>query len=130
MTREEAIKELRKGLDWLNDSKQEAINMAIEALSESSLPEGLDEAAEERAQRAYDDPTAMGYAKRLFFKSGFKAGAEWMFKMKPSEQAVAYVKDTHSADDVSDFQNAMNIAAAKAFDAGVKWVRNCNNPNL
>lgn len=43
-----------------------------------SLPSNLDETMEEEAQRAYDEPTAQGFAKRSFFKRGFKAGVEWM----------------------------------------------------
>ena len=43
-----------------------------------SLPSNLDEAAEKTSQSAYSEPTADGFAKRSFFKRGFKAGAEWM----------------------------------------------------
>ena len=42
------------------------------------LPFSLDEAAEETSQSAYSEPTADGFAKRSFFKRGFKAGAEWL----------------------------------------------------
>lgn len=42
------------------------------------LPSNLDEAAEKTSQSAYSEPTADGFAKRSFFKRGFKAGAEWL----------------------------------------------------
>lgn len=45
-----------------------------------STSSNLDEAAEETSQSAYSEPTAAGFAKRSFFKRGFKAGAEWMAK--------------------------------------------------
>lgn len=42
-----------------------------------SLPSNLNEAAKEASQSAYSEPTAEGFAKRCFFKRGFKAGAVW-----------------------------------------------------
>ena len=33
-----------------------------------------------------------------------------------SDKALKYVKENHSPSEVSDFQNAMNIAVAKAYD--------------
>jgi hypothetical protein len=77
MTKEEAIKILVQIRQW-TDYPKEALTMAIEALSQPSLPSNLDEAAEEESQHAYGEPTAQGFAKRSFFKRGFKAGAEWM----------------------------------------------------
>lgn len=44
----------------------------------------------------------------------------WLEKQKPSDEALQYLKENHSSSDVSDFQTAMNIAVAKAFDAGKK----------
>lgn len=44
---------------------------------EKSFIENLNEAAEEESTWAFPEPTAQGYAKRLFFKSGFKRGAKW-----------------------------------------------------
>ena len=37
-----------------------------------------------------------------------------------SEDALEYLKEHHSPSEVSDFQAAMNIAVAKAFDAGME----------
>ena len=42
----------------------------------------------------------------------------WLEKEKTSEEALEYLKKNHSIDEVNDFQTAMNIAVAKAFDAG------------
>lgn len=45
---------------------------------------------------------------------------KWLEKQKPSDEALKYIKENHSPSEVSDFQAAMNIAVAKAFDAGKK----------
>ena len=42
---------------------------------------------------------------------------------KLAKEALEYVKEHHSSSELSDFQNAMNIAVAKAYDAG----KNSNN---
>ena len=52
--------------------------LATYNLSQPSLTSNLDDAAEKTSQSAYSEPTADGFAKRSFFKRGFKAGAEWM----------------------------------------------------
>lgn len=44
----------------------------------------------------------------------------WLEKQKTSEEAIRYVKENHSPDEVSDFQVAMNIAVTKAYDKGVQ----------
>ena len=44
----------------------------------------------------------------------------YLEKQKTSEEALRYVKENHSPDEVSDFQAAMNIAVAKAYDRGVQ----------
>lgn len=44
----------------------------------------------------------------------------YLEKQKTSEEAIKYVKENHSPDEVSDFQAAMNIAVAKAYDKGVQ----------
>ena len=46
-----------------------------------------------------------------------------IFEQKPTKEALEYVKKHHSSSEWSDFQNAMNIAVAKAYDAG----KNSNN---
>lgn len=46
-----------------------------------------------------------------------------IFEQKPTKEALEYVKEHHSSSELSDFQNAMNIAVAKAYDAG----KNSNN---
>lgn len=76
MTQEEAIKYLRQiypngGHSWLDSQRIEAIEMAIMALSNPTLPSNLDEAAEE-----YSRKKAVKYYGNTFY--AFKAGAEWM----------------------------------------------------
>lgn len=44
----------------------------------------------------------------------------WLDEQKTSDEALEYLMQNHSPSDVSDFQAAMNIAVAKAYDAGVK----------
>ncbi len=44
----------------------------------------------------------------------------WLERQKTSEEALQYLKENHSPSEVSDFQTAMNIAVAKAYDKGVK----------
>jgi hypothetical protein len=42
----------------------------------------------------------------------------WLEKQMPSDAALEYLKENHSPSEVSDFQAAMNIAVAKAYDRG------------
>lgn len=44
----------------------------------------------------------------------------WLEKQKTSEEAIQYLKENHSPSEISDFQAAMNIAVAKAYDKGMK----------
>lgn len=48
--------------------------------------------------------------------------AKWQKEQddKQSEDALEYLKEHHSPSEVSDFQAAMNIAVAKAFDSGME----------
>lgn len=42
----------------------------------------------------------------------------WLQKQKTSEEALQYLRENHSPSEMSDFQAAMNIAVAKAYDKG------------
>lgn len=42
----------------------------------------------------------------------------WLEKQKTSEEALQYLRENHSPSEVNDFQTAMNIAVAKAYDKG------------
>ncbi|MBP5456540.1 MAG: hypothetical protein J6Y37_08570 [Paludibacteraceae bacterium] len=53
------------------------INSLQQEEPEKPIPNDLEEAAEEESTWAFPEPTAQGYAKRLFFKPGFKRGAKW-----------------------------------------------------
>lgn len=44
----------------------------------------------------------------------------WLEKQRTSEEALQYLKENHSPSEMSDFQVAMNIAVAKAYDKGMK----------
>lgn len=55
-----------------------------------------------------------------FVKDELEERIAWLEKQKTSEEAIQYLKENHSPSEVSDFQTAMNIAVAKAYDKGVK----------
>lgn len=80
------------------NSFMEALDMAIEALSRSSLPSNLDEAAQ-KVEDYYDVGEEHGYlcCHRGDIKDAFKAGAEWM-----TEQGVTLegrvCKDDYAAE--------------------------------
>ena len=42
----------------------------------------------------------------------------WLEKQKTSEEAWQYLRENHSSSEMSDFQAAMNIAVAKAYNEG------------
>lgn len=85
MTREEVIKILQN-IYFEAPEIKEAMQIAIEALSGSSLPSNLDDAAhefEDKALSGYDDicVTENGEERPVLkynFTDAFKAGAEWM----------------------------------------------------
>ena len=53
-------------------------------------------------------------------KEDIPAVRAWLEKQKTSEAAIRYLKENHSSEKVSDFQAAMNIAVARAYDKGVQ----------
>ena len=59
------------------------------------------------------------------FKKGFKYGEEKLNRQY--EKAIKYVKEHHSPDEVSEFQRAMNIAVAIAFNRGMELGSSNNN---
>ena len=104
MTKEEAIKVLDQVRQW-TDYPKEAFTMAIDALSQPSLPSNLDEAVEdfvwEVMENDEDGISNLCQKLRPWSKISdfygalaefFKAGAEWM-----EGQGVSY-KGTISAD--------------------------------
>ena len=84
MTQEEAIKYLRQiypngGHCWLDSQRIEAIDIAIAALSQPSLPSNLDEAANEYLKQYNESEFGNGgddWDDDILIT--FKAGAEWM----------------------------------------------------
>lgn len=85
MTRAEAIQTLQANAKLLHFEHphlgiKEAIEVVIEALSRTSLPSGLDEAAEQYAdynsRRWHEDGDV--YYDHSKILEAFKAGAEWM----------------------------------------------------
>lgn len=90
MTREEARLTLQENLGYLTSVHHQrildAIKVAIEVLSEPSLPSNLDEAAEEFEKHAMEDYDEIcvnedGSESPVLncdLKDAFKAGAKWM----------------------------------------------------
>lgn len=109
MTKEEAIeniKLIRFNAAITNaNSFKEALDIAIEALSQPSLPSNLDEAAEEYAL----DVKAKPYGNLV--KDAFKAGAEWMNKQ---------MKMPNSTKLISEWHNVKTILEEKDF-RGDEW---------
>ena len=48
----------------------------------------------------------------------YEDAVAWLEKQKTSEEALQYLRENHSSSEMSDFQAAMNIAVAKAYDKG------------
>ena len=115
MTREEAIEIVRKlYYDSLFLKKDKE---AIETL----IP-GIKESEDERIRK--DIINYIKVSKPDWEKySDYSSWINWLEKQRTSEEAIQYLKEHHSSSDVSDFQAAMNIAVAKAFDAGKKSVK-------
>ena len=112
MTNEEAIKYLRQiypngGHCWLDLQRIEAIEMAIEALSQPSLPSNLDEAAHNHAANnggrwLTDDIGIKCFAfNPQEVKDAFKAGAEWMAGQY--EKIEGELVDWYSTSDGKDY---------------------------
>lgn len=106
----------------IKTGKCETTFIFTEGLFNYLFPE-LEECNEEEVRKAMID----------FFKHEREEGVEvshygvniermiaWLEKQKTSEEAIQYLKENHSPSEVSDFQTAMNIAVAKAYDKGVK----------
>lgn len=48
-----------------------------------------------------------------------KSWIAWLEKQRPSDAALEYLKENHSPSEVSDFQAALNISVALAYDKGM-----------
>lgn len=68
--------ELEYFLSYVDEKRQKA-GRDTTKMMETPVSDDLEEAAEEESLWAFSEPTAQGYAKRLFFKSGFKRGVKW-----------------------------------------------------
>ena len=112
MKKEEAIKYLRQiypngGHCWLDSQRIEAIDMAIAALSQPSLPPNLDEAAKKEIERFCSDMlnvdiiwARMPLTKRFGLQMA-KFGAEWMAGQY--EKIEGELVDWYSTSDGKDY---------------------------
>lgn len=93
------IKELFKKLDItplkvIGKDDEEAIRVAIEALSQPSLPSNLDEAAEEWVRPIMRIPSKAYEFLYTYLIDAFKKGAEWMARQRESiESTVVTTQD-------------------------------------
>lgn len=86
---------------------------------EDIFPE-LKENEDERIRKELKRAIAVALDYSYFDKETADNILAWLEKQKTSEEAIQYLKENHSPSEVSDFQAAMNIAVAKAYDKGVK----------
>ena len=84
---------------------------------ESLFPE-LAESKDERIRKAILELVKQSSA--ILDKQNQNNMIAWLEGQKTSEEALQYLKENHSPSEVSDFQAAMNIAVAKAYDKGIK----------
>ena len=105
MTKEEAIKVLNQVRQW-TDYPKEAFTMAIDALSRSSLPSELDEAAEKYVSTLCDRADE-GLRIDTTLESAFIAGAKWQKEqmMKEAVEGEVFLNPypTISLDDCKDY---------------------------
>jgi len=89
MTKEEARLTLQENFGYLSDEHPriiEAMKVAMNILSQPSLPSDLDEVAKKQAETIYPKNIRTGHVAehdvnlltRRGFKKGFKAGVEWL----------------------------------------------------
>lgn len=84
---------------------------------ESLFPE-LKESDDERIRKKLIDYFKENNAALAFEGISNESVLAWLEKQKTSDEALQYLKENHSPSEVSDFQAAMNIAVAKAYDKG------------
>ena len=102
MTQEEAIKYLQQiypngGHCWLDSQRIEAIEMAIMALSNPSLPSNIDEAAEKYSENILANNEDLQDA----IEDAFKDGAEWMAGQ--FQKIEGELVDWHSTSEGKDY---------------------------
>lgn len=128
MTKEEIIEKLwgaviRKKLDIGKSDITAIVDFVMENQEQTSLPEGLDEAAEEATKNKYPDESGLDdhdadawYQShrdhwRRAYKYGFKAGAEWR---------DSQMKMPNSSKLISEWHNVKTILEEKDF-RGDEW---------
>lgn len=129
MTQEEAIRTLCAidvpvgNCTPIDEEAHEAISMAIEALSQPSLPSNLDEAAKKYANRGISS-NAEPYEEIIAYqadKDAFKAGAKWygnQMKMPNSSELISAWREVKSILQEKDFRGDEWRLAYNAFMFG------------
>ena len=111
----EGIEDYIKSLKNVNDgiwSARDIENSLLEIFPQ--LKESRDEKIRKTLINFFD-----GWGDKVW-DSGIKYSEviAWLEKQKTSEESLQYLRENHSPSEMSDFQAAMNIAVAKAYDKG------------
>lgn len=121
MKKEEAISYLQKlypngGHCWLDEQRIEAISMAINALQEEPVSEGLEEASKNHASERYRTTRDRELAEKC--KWSFKAGAKWQEKQ---DQSIIELAEDHAM--LAGMEKMKEQMMAKAVEAKVtaRW---------
>ena len=109
MTQEEKFEEAKRLYETANADQRYVL--------ESLFPE-LKEREDERIRKKLIDYFKENNAALAFEGISNESVITWIEKQKTSDEALQYLKENHSPSEVSDFQAAMNIAVAKAYDKG------------
>lgn len=107
--------------DALNKAKSKIWNDKGHVLYEDDIIDLFPELAESEDERIRKEIisliNALQSSKHTELKN-YTEYIDWLEKQKTTEETLQYLKENHSPSEVSDFQAAMNIAVAKAYNKG------------
>ncbi len=106
--------------DALNKAKSKIWNDKGHLLYEDDIIEIFPELAESEDERIRKEIIQFLQLPHPQFvgKRNHEKWIAWLEKQKTTEETLQYLKENHSPSEVSDFQAAMNIAVAKAYNKG------------
>ena len=119
MTQEEKAKRYDKAIKVAADIKAGTATYITDGtpVVDAIFPE-LKESEDERAWLINYLSNRILNSSIIAEKENLKKAITWLEKHKTSEEALQYLRENHSSSEMSDFQAAMNIAVAKAYDKG------------
>lgn len=94
----------------------------IDSMQDENTPFYNDRESASRAHALERFRTTRNYDIAERCRHSFNAGVEWHVRYIKAREKVAmhYLEENHSPSEMSDFQAAMNIAVAKAYNAGME----------